>query len=255
MALYGGRPPAQLTLTDAIMTGFRTAIQPNFVIPILVIGVVVNLVVMAAFVPLLAPIIGGGSTSAALIGGAFISGIVGALVASTIGGILLNLYGQVWATMASVGDAPTMQVAFARVNERWMSILGAGLISAGATLGIMLVGGLLSAVLGALGILLFLVTIVVVIYVGARLSLAGWLAADGAGAMDAVRGSWELSGSKLLLIVGWVLAYGIVFAIVGGTLGAILGFIPLIGSALATTVGSAFGFGAGVTLYRKVKSA
>jgi len=255
MGLYGGRPPAQLTLSDAITTGFRMVLQPNFVIPILAIGVVVNLVVMAAFVPFLVRMIAGDSTSGTLLGGAMIAGVFGALIASVIGGILLNLYGQVWATMASVGEAPTMQAAFTRLGGRWMSILGAGLISAVATLGIMVVGGLLGALLGALGILVILVALVAVIYVGARLSLAGWLAADGSAAMDAVRGSWELTGSKLLLIVGWSLAYGIIFAIVGGILGAVLGFVPLIGPALSTTVGSAFGFGAGVTLYRRVKGA
>jgi hypothetical protein len=257
MALFGGRSHAELTLTDAIMTGFRMVTQRDFVIPILVIGAVINLIVIAAIVPIVISI-ALPSSNALLIGGAIISGILGALIAGILGGLLLNLYGQVWATMASAGEAPTMQQAFAQVGTRWMSILGAGLIVGAVTLGIvvagLLVAGILGVALGALGLLALLVVIVAAIYVGARLSLAGWLAADGVAALDAVRGSWELSGGQLTTIIVWNVAFGIVFGIVGGILGAILGIIPLIGPALAQTATTAFGFGAGVALYRKVKA-
>jgi hypothetical protein len=252
MGLYGGRPARELTLTDAIMTGFRMAMQPNFVIPILIIGAIVNVIVYAAFVPLLVGLVVGSGSSSEVIGGAVVAGILGALVAGLIGGVLLNLYGQVWATMASAGAAPTIQEAFARVAQRWVAILGAGLVVAGVGLGFFIVGGILVAALGAVGVLLFLVAIVASIYVGARLSLAGWLAADGAAAMDAVRASWEVTASKVVMIIGWSLAAGIVFGIVGAVIGAVLGFIPVIGTALATAIGSAFGFGSSVTIYRKV---
>ncbi|TAJ99671.1 MAG: hypothetical protein EPO36_11480 [Chloroflexota bacterium] len=252
MALYGGRPARDLTLTDAIMTGFRMAIQPNFVIPILVIGAVVNVIVYAAFVPLLVGLVIDTDSSTDVIGGAMVTGIVGALVAGLIGGVLLNLYGQVWAAMASVGTAPTIQEAFARVAQRWVAILGAGIIVAAVGLGFFIVGGVLVAALGGVGFILFLVAIVASIYVGARLSLSGWLAVDGAAAMDAVRASWEITASKVLMIIGWGIAAGIVFGIVGAVIGAILGIIPVIGTALATAIGSAFGYGSGVTIYRKV---
>jgi hypothetical protein len=253
MGLYGGRPARELTLTDAIMTGFRMAMQPNFVIPIMVIGVIVNAIVYAALVPLVTGlIVGDEDASGILSGGLVLSGIVGAVVAGAIGGIVVNLYGQVWATMASVGEPPTMQAAFARVAERWVAILGAGIVVAVVGLGIFVAGGILAAALGTVGILLLLVAVVLAIYVGARLSLAGWLAADGMAAMDAVRSSWEISASRVLLIIGWGLAAGIVFGIVGGILGAILGLIPLIGQPIATTIGVAFGYGSGVTIYRKV---
>jgi hypothetical protein len=255
MGLYGGRPARELTLTDAIMTGFRMAMQPNFVIPIIIIGVVVNVIVYAAFVPLLVGLVVGSDSSSEVLGGAVVAGIMGALVAGLIGGVLLNLYGQVWATMASAGAAPTIQEAFARVALRWVAILGAGIVVAAVGLGFFIVGGLMVVALGAVGFLLFLVAIVAAIYVGARLSLAGWLAADGAAAMDAVRASWEISASKVLLIVGWGLAAGIVFGIVGAVIGAVLGIIPVVGTALATAIGSAFGFGSGVTIYRKVTAA
>jgi len=189
MALFGGKSPAELTLIEAITTGFKMVLRPNFVIPILVIGVIVNLVVIAAIVPIIVGIMVPSSGDAALLGGAIVTGIVGGLIAGIVGGLLLNLYGQVWATMASVGEEPTMQVAFAQLGKRWMSILGAGVIVGVAVLGIMLVGGIVGALLGALGALVILAAAVVTIFVGARLSLAGWLAADGAGAMEAVQKS------------------------------------------------------------------
>ena len=131
MGLYGGRPARELTLTDAIMTGFRMAMQPNFVIPILVIGVIVNAIVYAAFVPLIVKLVIGDTDGTGVFnGGLFLSGLVGAVIAGAIGGIVVNLYGQAWATMASVGEPPTMQAAFARVAERWVAILGAGIVVA-----------------------------------------------------------------------------------------------------------------------------
>jgi hypothetical protein len=252
MALFGGKTPAQLTLTDAITTGFRMVLQPNFVIPIFVIGVVVNLVVIAALVPIIVGLVLG-SDKDALVGGAIVASILGAVIAAIIGGLLLNLYGQVWATMASVGVAPTMQGAFARVGERWMSMLGAGLITGAISLGIIIVAGIVAAILGPLGILILLVAVIAAIYIGARLSMSGWLAADGAAAMDAVKTSWAMTEGKLLLIVGWGLAFAIVFGIVGSILGAVLGLLGVIGEAVSQTVVAAFGFGAGVSLYRRVK--
>lgn len=253
MAIFGGKPPAQLTLTEAIVIGFRMVLQPNFVIPILVIGLVVNLVVIVAFVPLIANLVLGGSEPSGVLGGAMVLSVVGGVITGIIGGLILNLYGQVWATMASVGDAPTMQAAFARVGTRWMSILGAGLIAGAVSISLMIVGGIVAAVLGPLGVVILLAAAVAAIYLGARLSLSGWLAADGAPAMEAVRASWAMTQGRLLLIVGWGIGFAIVFGIVGSIVSAVLGWVPVIGPAISTTVVSAFGFGAGVCLYRKVK--
>lgn len=253
MALFGGKSPDQLTLTEAITVGLKMVLQRNFVIPILVIGVVINLVVIGAIVPIIIRIAIPSSESSALLTGAIITSIIGAIIAGVIGGLLLNLYGQVWATMASVGDAPTMEAAFARVGERWMSILGAGLIAGLSTVGIFLLGGIVGAILGAAGLLVILAAVVIAIYVGARLSMAGWLAADGAAAMEAVQTSWAMTQGRLLLIVGWGFAFAIVFGIVGAVIGAVLGLIPFVGEAITQTAISAFGFGAGVSLYRKVR--
>ncbi len=254
MALFRGKSSSQLTLSDALMVGFRTVLQPNFIIPIIVIGAIVNVIVIAAIVPIVTSLVLGGATGdATVIGGAIVASILGVVIAGIVGGLILNLYGQVWATMASVGDAPTVNAAFARVSERWVGMLGAGLITGAITLGIIIVGGIVAAILGALGALVLIVAVVAAIYIGARLSMSGWLAADGAAAMDAVKGSWELTRGKLLLVVGWGLAFAVVFGIIGTIISAILGIVPVVGPALSQAIVSAFGFGAGVSLYRKVK--
>lgn len=254
MALFGGKSSSQLTLSDALMVGFRTVLQPNFIIPIIVIGAVVNIIVIAAIVPIITSLVLGSATGdSAVIGGAIAASILGAVIAAIVGGLILNLYGQVWATMASVGEAPTVNAAFERVKVRWVGMLGAGLITGAITLGIMIVGGILAALLGALGALVLIVAVVAAIYIGARLSMSGWLAADGAAAMDAVKASWALTQGKLLLIVGWGLAFAVVFGIIGAIISAVLGIVPVVGPAVAQAIVSAFGFGAGVSLYRKVK--
>ena len=254
MALFGGKASSQLTLSDALMVGFRTVMQPNFIIPIIVIGAIVNVIVIAAIVPIVTSLVLGGVTGdATAIGGAVVASILGVVIATIVGGLILNLYGQVWATMASVGDAPTVKAAFEWVKVRWVGMLGAGLITGVITLGIMIVGGIVAAILGALGALVFIVAVVAAIYIGARLSMSGWLAADGAAAMDAVKASWALTQGKLLLIVGWGLAFAVVFGIIGAIISAVLGIVPVVGPALSQAIVSAFGFGAGVSLYRKVK--
>lgn len=255
VALYGGRTGTQLTIMDALTTGYKFLLKPAFVIPILVIGVIVNAIVITALVPFLVGMVGGGDSVADPTGmmGAMLGGVIGAIFAALIGGIILNLYGQIWAVMASTGEPPTMQAAFSQVGNRWVSVLGAGLIvgviGVGAMLAILVIGGLL----GGLGALVWLVGGVVLVYFLLRLSMAGWLAAEGMSAMQAVNASFELTRGAILTIFGWSLVIGIAVAIISGVAGIVLNLIPLVGSALTQTIGAAFGFGASVTLFRRIK--
>jgi hypothetical protein len=255
MALHGGRTGAELTITDALTTGYRLLTRVEFVVPILVIGVVVHLVVIAAFVPFVVHLVVGESGDVTAIVGGFIAALLSAILAAILGGIILNLYGQVWATMASVGAPPSISDTFARVGSRWMSILGAGLIVGATEVGGLIVLGVIAALLGGVGALIFLVGAVGLVFVGLRLSMSGWLAADGSAAMDAVQGSWAMTSRHLVTIVVWGLVIAIVVGIITAIAGIILDRIPLLGPALNQTLGSAFGFGAGVTLYRRVKDA
>jgi hypothetical protein len=261
MSLYGERPASSLTISDALSTGFKLLTQPMFIVPVLVLGAIVNIIVTLVLVPLFVGVVPGG-TSTDLTGpqvGAIVGGVVVGILAGIIGGVLLNLYGQIWAAVASVKAAPTFNETLTLIGERWMGVIGTGLVMAGISIGMFLVVALVSAALGAIagavGFLVFLAGVVVMAWVGARLSMAGWLAADGHNVTDSLYGSWAITKGNLLRIIGWGLAYGIIFAIVGAILGAILGLIPIVGAAVAQAITAALGFGAGVTLYRRTQAA
>ncbi len=259
MGVYGGRTGGQLTISDALRAGYQFLLNPNFSVPILVIGLLVNVVSVALIAPALVAVIlgttAGSEAETGLAIAAILGSFVGAIVTSIVGGVILNLYGQVWATMASEGEAPAIGVAFGRVAERWLNILGAGIIVGLVMLVGMIVLGLIAAALGGVGLIVGLVGGIALIYVAIRLSLASWFAADGVGAMDAVRASWDATNRHLTVVIVWSVVIGIVVAIIGAIAGAILGLIPYAGPALASTIGSAFGFGAGVTLFHRVKDA
>jgi hypothetical protein len=257
---YGGRRGAQLTITDALTAGYKNLLNPDFAVPILVLGVVIQLVVLVIIAPFIVGLVLQGDLDPdnVAVGGAvigLIAGGVAAAIAGIIGGILLNLYGQVWALEASNGRPLKIADAFAVVGQRWVNILGAGIIVGALELAMLIALGLQFAILGALGILVFLAGLIVMIYVAIRLSMSGWLAADGAAPMAAVQGSWELTKRHLTTIIYWSVAIGIVVFLITTVAGLILGFIPLVGAAVTQTLGAAFGFGAGATLYHRVKDA
>jgi hypothetical protein len=253
--LYGGRRGAGLTITDALTAGYKFLLNPDFSVPILVIGVVIQLIVLAIFVPLITGVVLGNKTSAADIIGGLLGGIFATVIAGVVGGILLNLYGQVWALEASNGNPLKMAAAFTQVGARWINILGAGLIVGVIEIGALIVLGIIAAILGGLGALLFVVGLIAIAYVGIRLSMSGWLAADGAAPLDAVKASWALTNRHLMTIIIWSIVIGVVVAVITMVLGIVLNLVPLIGPALTGTVGTAFGFGAGATLYHRVKDA
>jgi hypothetical protein len=72
---------------------------------VLVIGLVVNAVVSLLFTPVIdavTPSTSGGDLSG-INTSAFAGAVIGSLVFGIIGGVLLNLYGQIWAVSASSG--------------------------------------------------------------------------------------------------------------------------------------------------------
>lgn len=259
-ALFNNRPAASLTLGDAITTGFTIVSKPTFIVPMLVIGVVVHAVVSILFRPVLdsvAPSSTGdltGLNTSALAGAVF-----GSLAISIIGGVLLNLYGQIWAVAASSGPLPTVNDVIGLMQARWLAIIATGVVVGGISLVMLIVLVIVViaafAAAGALGLLVLLAGIVGAAWVGAKLSMAGWLAASGANVGDAINGSWRITQGNLLRIIGWGFAYGILFGIVAGILGAVLGLIPTIGPAIGQSIGSALGYGGGVTLFRRTQAA
>ena len=260
-ALFNNRPAASLTLGDAITTGFTIVSKPTFIVPILVIGLVVNAVVSLLFTPVLNAVTPS-TTTGDLSGfntGALAGAVVGSVIFGIIGGILLNLYGQIWAVSASSGPLPTTNDVIALMSQRWAGIIATGLVVGAITVVLLLVYlfvmVLTFAAAGVLGLLVMVAGAVGLAWVGAKLSMSGWLAAEGANVGDAINGSWKITQGNLLRIVGWGFAYGILFGIVAGVLGAVLGLVPVLGPAIAQAIGSALGYGGGVTLYRRTQAA
>lgn len=259
-ALFNNRPAASLTLGDAITTGFTIISKPTFIVPVLVIGLVVNAVVSLLFTPVLDAFTPSSTGDLSGINtGSLVGAVVGSVVFGIVGGVLLNLYGQIWAVSASSGPLPTVNDVIALMQQRWIAIIATGLVVGAITIGLvfvwLLVTGVSFAAAGVLGLLVLVAGIVGIAWVGAKLSMAGWLAAEGANVGDALNGSWRITQNNLLRIIGWGFAYGILFGIVSGIIGAVLGLIPVLGPAIAQSIGSALGYGGGVTLYRRTQAA
>jgi hypothetical protein len=258
-ALHNNRSPSTFTLGDALTTGFGVVTKPTFIVPVLILGVIVNAFVELVAGPLLKTTLTPGTEPTAAQVGALFQGVAVSIVVGMIGGILINLYGQIWAVQATSGPFPTIDRIVELIGRRWIGVIGTGIVIAligiGLIVATLIVSGLAFAIVGNLGVLVLVALVVVDAWVGARLSMAGWLAADGLAVMDAINGSWQITKNNLLRIIGWGLAYGIVYAIVGGILGAILSFVPVLGGGVTEAVTTALGYGAGVTLYRRTQAA
>jgi hypothetical protein len=258
-ALHNNRSPSTFTLGDAITTGFGLVAKPTFVVPVLIIGVVVNAIVSAIVQPLIPSQIGSGSTISSEQVTGILRGAFSTVILSIIGSILINLYGQIWTVEATSGSLPSVDRVIGLAAKRWLGIIGTGITVGVISIGLLIVSFIVMALafvaLGNLGLLVLLALIVVDIWVGARLSMAGWLAAEGLPIADSIAGSWQITRNNLLRIIGWGIGYGIVFAIVGGIVGIILSFVPVIGPGISETISLALGYGAGVTLYRRTQAA
>ena len=259
-ALFKNRAASSLTIGDAISTGFTVVAKPTFIIPVLILGVIVNVLVSLVFAPYL-PAREAGQVPALSSQDAqrLIGALIGSVILSIVAGLIINIYGQVWAVAATSGPLPTIGDTFGLAGRRWISIIGAGLVVAVITIGL-LVGlsilvGVVFAALGALGWLVLIAALVAYIWAAARLSMAGWLAAEGHPVMAAVNGSWAITRNNVLRIIGWSLAYGFVFGLIGVVLGIILGLVPYIGAGIAQSIGVALGYGGGVTLFRRTQAA
>jgi hypothetical protein len=195
-----------------------------------------------------------GSVGAAVGPVATVSGI------SIITGVFIAVYGQIYAALATSAKTgtPTIGEAMAVVGQRGLSVFAAGLLVALATAGVFFVG--LIVVLGAIftnaggvAYLLFLAFIAVLIYLLMRLGQAGWFAADGMGAIDAIKASWNRTPGHLMTIFFWGLGGVVVFNLVSWLISQITGPLPAgIGSAIGTGVGLVFTYASGSVLYRRI---
>ena len=258
--LFGTVEPERLSLGTAIEVAFKSLGKPAFVVPLLVIAVVVNAVLEATLLPVLSDSLTVSPTGRPTIRdmNAFLGALGGSLLVGIIGSTLAAVYGQVWAAAASVGPLPTVGQTLALVRRRWVGVLGAGLLVGLLMLALVVGGAVVLAVLSvfsdaiAFGVAVGMV--IVFVWFIARLYMAPWLAADGGGVLESVQGSWRMTQGGLLRIVGWTIAYGLLFALLAGALGVVLGRVPYIGSGIGQGLSLALGYGAGVTLYRRTQA-
>jgi hypothetical protein len=258
--MFGAVAPRDLTLGNAIEGAFRSLAKPAFIGPILVISVLINAVLEITLQPIIARSVALSPTGRPTIEdiNAFLGAAAVSFVVALIGGIIVALYGSVWAVTASIGPAPTIGETLRLAGRRWVGVLGTGLVVGLITIAAVIAGvvvlGLLSQISAAIGFGVAIGLGIVFIYFVARLYMASWLAADGVSVMGSVQGSWRMTEGQVLRILGWSIVYGLLFALVAAAAGAVLGLVPLIGGGIAQGLSLALGYGAGVALYRKTQA-
>jgi hypothetical protein len=256
MSLLNGKKGKDLAFSDFVSSAIRGLFMPAFSLPIILLGVAVGY----ATDLVLKPILAGGFENAGELGAAA-GPIATASGISIITGIFIAVYGQVYgilATSAKTGT-PTIGEAIAVIGQRGLSVFAAGLLVTLATVGIFIVGlvvvigGAFAANAGGVTTGLFILFLVVFIYLSMRLGQAGWFAADGMGAIDAVKASWTRTQGHLLKILFWSLGGAVVFTAVGALVGLLTSSLPsAIGSSIGTGVGLVFTYASGAVLYRRI---
>jgi hypothetical protein len=128
-----------------------------------------------------------------------------------------------------------------------------------ATVGIFVVGlyvvirAAIAANTGDVTTGLLILFFVVYLYLTMRLGQAGWFAADGMGAIDAIKASWTRTQGHLLKILFWSIGGAVVFAAIGWLVGQLTSSLPDgIGSSIGTGVGLVFTYASGSVLYRRI---
>ena len=238
---------------DFLTMGARSLFVRNFSLPVIGLGLVAGYAVDLA--------VGDTIDQLAASGADGVGAILSAAGISIIASLVVGLYGLVYAVMASNSKtAPTVQQAFSKVGDRWVSILGAGILSLLLTvgvllLGLLLVGGGAAALGGGPGAGLLLIFVFAYVYLQLRLGQAAWFAADGESAVDALKVSWKRTEGHLWRIFGWSVGGGVIFGIIGGVLGLVFAFLPVgMATGISTGIGLCLGYGSGVVLYRRITS-
>jgi hypothetical protein len=258
--LFRGVHPGRLTLGTAIEVAFRVLGRPALIIPIMVIAVIVNAiteVILGPSMTQLQSLSNGTPPTVEQLNQLF--GALGAgLALSLVGGMIAAIYGTVWAVSASIGPSPTLSQALALAGRRGAGVLGASLLVGAITLALLLVGvivvALLSQASAAVAFGLAMALLVALVWFAARLSMTTWLAADGGAVIPSLRTSWRITEGNVLRIAGWTFVYGLLFALVAGAAGVVLGRVPYVGQGIAQGLTLTLGFGAGVTLFRRTQA-
>ena len=258
-ALFGSIDPRSLGLGTAIEVAFKAIAKPAFVGPILVMSVIVNAILEIALGPNLRSLgLTPGTRPTVEDLNRILSAAAVSFIVTFLGGILVAIYGMVWAVAASVGPFPTIGETLRLAGRRWSSVVGVSLLVGCISIGLVVVAVVGLVVLArfseaiAFGVAVGLV--IVFLWLVARLAMATWLAADGGGAIASIREAWRISEGQVLRILGWSFAYGLLIALLAGALGLALGRLPLIGAGIAQGLSLALTYAAAVTLFRRTQA-
>ena len=243
----------RLGFGDYLTMGVRSLFAINFSLPVIGLGLVAGYVVELALGNTIDQLAAGGTDG--------VGTLLSAAGISIIASLVVGLYGLVYAVMASSSKtAPTVQQAFSKVGDRWVSILGAGIMSLLLTvgvlvLGLILVGGGAAALGGGPGVGLLLIFVFAYVYLQLRLGQAAWFAADGENALDALKVSWKRTEGHLWRIFGWSLGGAVIFGIIGAVLSLVVSFLPVgMSTGISTGITLCLTYGSGVVLYRRITS-
>ena len=243
----------RLGFGDYLTMGVRSLFAINFSLPVIGLGLVAGYVVELALGNTIDQLAAGGTDG--------VGTLLSAAGISIIASLVVGLYGLVYAVMASSSKtAPTVQQAFSKVGDRWVSILGAGIMSLLLTvgvlvLGLILVGGGAAALGGGPGVGLLLIFVFAYVYLQLRLGQAAWFAADGENALDALKVSWKQTEGHLWRIFGWSLGGAVIFGIIGAVLSLVVAFLPVgMSTGISTGITLCLTYGSGVVLYRRITS-
>jgi hypothetical protein len=243
----------RLGFGDYLTMGVRSLFAINFSLPVIGLGLVAGYVVELALGNSIDQLAAGGTDG--------VGTLLSAAGISIIASLVVGLYGLVYAVMASSSKtAPTVQQAFSKVGDRWVSILGAGIMSLLLTvgvlvLGLILVGGGAAALGGGPGVGLLLIFVFAYVYLQLRLGQAAWFAADGENALDALKVSWKRTEGHLWRIFGWSLGGAVIFGIIGAVLSLVVAFLPVgMSTGISTGITLCLTYGSGVVLYRRITS-
>ncbi|HXG25426.1 MAG TPA: hypothetical protein VNL94_01035 [Candidatus Binatia bacterium] len=259
--LLAGVPWAALTLTNAFEAAFRGLAKPALIGPILLISCLVNVFLEAIVTPGIMRTIRvtpSGVPSVEDVDQLLLLAAI-SFVVTLLGGILVAVYGQVWAAAASRGPLPNLAAASELAGRRWVSLVGASIVVSlvviAAVLGLMVVVLAVVPRNAAAALLVVIPFLAAFVWLNVRLSMATWLAADGSSVEASLRGTWRITRGNMLRILAWSLATGIAFALLSGGLGAILRVVPLIGGGIAQGISYALTYGAQATLFRRTLAA
>ncbi len=256
MSLLNGKKGKDLAFSDYVSSAVRGLFMPAFSLPIILLGVAVGYATDLVLKPILAD----GFENVGSIGAAA-GPIATASGISIVTGIFIAVYGQIYGALATTakGATPTIGETVSVIGQRGLSVFAAGLLVTLATVGIFVVGlvvvigGAVAANDAGVTTGLFALFLIVYIYLMMRLGQAGWFAADGMGAIDAVKASWSGTQGHLLKIFFWSLGGGIVFLLIGILVGLLTSSLPAaIGSSIGTGIGLVFTYASGAVLYRRI---